>query len=405
MKKSLPTRPNLDHLRRQAKTLLSKLNDGDATAVRTFIKHLPEAAKMTPAKARAAGFRLADAQSVIARKTGFASWPSLFRHVQHLRMLEGEWHFETLEVDGAALPSTAFASSRMLIDGDRFRMESPEADYEGIFTIDVDGDPGRIDIEFVEGPEAGNWSYGLYELNGDQLTFCLGLTGSSRSAGFFTKPGSGHALERLRRASSMRPAGVTGGTPAPAAVTRAEDELATTFDPAAFEAEMTPLMRRLEGEWAAVELVRGGEPMSADWLSYGSRTTVGNEVKVVFGGQVMVHANMRIDESARPMQVDYLNLRGSQKGRVGLGIMDWVGDNVRFHMAPPGEAATNPVHLREGQRRHAQPMAAEMTGRRRGTTAARERLAAAGAEGLRQVDITTDPENHPSRRVIIFLRA
>ena len=43
----------------------------------------------------------------------------------------------------------------MMIDGDRFRMESPEATYEGIFTIDVEADPAQIDIEFVEGPEAG----------------------------------------------------------------------------------------------------------------------------------------------------------------------------------------------------------------------------------------------------------
>ena len=44
----------------------------------------------------------------------------------------------------------------MLIDGDRFRTESPEATYEGVFNIDVEADPHDIDIEFVEGPEAGN---------------------------------------------------------------------------------------------------------------------------------------------------------------------------------------------------------------------------------------------------------
>ncbi len=64
----------------------------------------------------------------------------------------------------------------MLIDGDRFRMESPEGDYEGIFTLDVDANPAQIDIEFVEGPEAGHWSYGIYQLDGDDLLLCLGLT-------------------------------------------------------------------------------------------------------------------------------------------------------------------------------------------------------------------------------------
>ena len=75
MSKKLPARPNLEHLRRQAKVLLPTLR------------------KTTPSA------RLADAQLVVARESGFASWPALSRHVQHLRELEGEWHFETLEVE------------------------------------------------------------------------------------------------------------------------------------------------------------------------------------------------------------------------------------------------------------------------------------------------------------------
>jgi hypothetical protein len=36
------------------------------------------------------------------------------------------------------------------------------------------------------------------------------------------------------------------------------------------------------------------------------------------------------------MVVDYLCLAGEHKGRVSLGIMDWVGDDARFLMAAPG---------------------------------------------------------------------
>ena len=100
MKKSLPARPNLEHLRTQAKQLLSALRAGDAAAVRTFIDHLPAARRMTPEQVRGAGFRLADAQSAIARQSGFAAWPGLARHVEQLRAWEGEWQFASLEVDG-----------------------------------------------------------------------------------------------------------------------------------------------------------------------------------------------------------------------------------------------------------------------------------------------------------------
>jgi uncharacterized protein (TIGR03067 family) len=341
--KNLPSRPNLDHLRSQAKTLLAQLKDGDAAAARTFIEFLPGAKRMSPARVRAAGFRLADAQSVVARKTGFGSWPLLSRYVQALRELEGEWRFAGLQVDGADVPAAALTQSRLLFDGDRFRMESPEANYDGVFTIDVGEEPMRIDIDFVEGPEAGNQSYGIFEHSGDQLTICLGVVGATRPRAFSTKPGSGHALERLRRASVARPAGVTGGTrrenaSAPtASKASGAAPLATAAEAAAFDVAMVPMLRRLEGEWSAVQLNRDGEEMPDSWLSYGSRTTKGNETKVVFGGQVMVHAKMRLDERATPIAVDYLNLSGGQKGRISLGILEWVGDDVRFLMASPGQ--------------------------------------------------------------------
>jgi uncharacterized protein (TIGR03067 family) len=333
--RKLPARPNLDHLRRQAKTLLAHLKDGTLTAAQAFIEHLPRARRMTPDKVRAAGFRLADAQSVIARQSGFVSWAALSRHVEQLHCLEGDWRFTALEIDGAAVPSAALSHSRLLLDGDRFRMESPEGNYEGIFTIDENASPAQIDIEFVSGPEAGNWCYGLYQVDGDRLTLCLGVAGASRPRSFATRPGSGHALEHLRRASAARPAGVSGGTPpqpAPAAKATARE------DPAAFDLEATPLMRRLEGEWIPVHMVRGGKVLPADWLAFGSRTSVGNEVKIVFGGQVMVHAKMRIDEGATPTAIDYLNLDGAKANTVSRGIMEWLGDEVRFLTAPPGQA-------------------------------------------------------------------
>ncbi|HEV3140596.1 MAG TPA: hypothetical protein VGY57_08780, partial [Vicinamibacterales bacterium] len=115
MAKHLSSRPNLDHLRSQAKKLLADLKKGKP----------------------AAGFKLADAQLQIARGNGFTSWPALAKHVTQLRLLEGEWRFVGLQVDGNDMPGAATAQSRVLMDGDRFRMESPEANYDGIFTIDA----------------------------------------------------------------------------------------------------------------------------------------------------------------------------------------------------------------------------------------------------------------------------
>ena len=332
MKKSLPARPNLDHLRTQAKRLLTDLQRGHAEAARTFIEHLPAAKSMTAAQAQRAGFRLADAQSALARKTGFAGWPALARHVAQLRALEGEWQFLSLEVEGNPLPGTMLGASRLLIDGDRFRMESSEATYEGVFTIDVEADPARIDIEFVEGPEAGNWSYGIYTLDGDALVLCLGLTGAGRPQRFATAAGSGHALERLRRSSPARPADVEGGKGDAARAGKKPEP--SVVDEAAFRDAMTPLLEELQGEWTPVALITNGQPLPAALLSMGSRTVTGNETKVVFGGQVMVHAKMRFDESRTPVAVDYLNV-GHGARTVSLGILERRDHLVRICMAPP----------------------------------------------------------------------
>ena len=326
MDKNLPARPNLDHLRRQAKALLRQLAAGDAAAKRAFLQHLPAA----HGRPRALdGLKLADAQSVVARQAGYASWPALTRHVGGLRALEGEWQVASLEIDGAALPA---AGARILIDGDRFRTESAEATYEGVLTIDVEAAPPRLDIAFVSGPEAGHTSEGIYQLEGDTLVLCLGLVGSSRPAAFETAKGRGHALERLQRASSARPKGVTGGTPpAPGAPPE-------RGNPEDFDQAMTPLLASLQGEWAALELATDGKTLPEHFLQHGSRTMTGNVVKVVFGGQTMVHARIRIDETQVPMAIDYLGLSGRQQGLLTRGIFEWQGEVARFLMAPSGQA-------------------------------------------------------------------
>ncbi len=319
MNKRLPARPNLEHLRTQAKTLLSNLKQGKA---QPFLEHLPAAKGKTPDQLK--GLRLADAQTVVARQCGFASWPNLVHHVEQLRSMEGTWEFESLEVDGSPMP---FGDARLLIDGDRFRMESPEAHYEGIFTVDAECDPHWIDIEFVEGPEAGNWCHGIYELHGDVLRLCLGLVGAERPSAFETKPGSGHALEELRRSKRIRPEGVDGGTPRQAATaTQSEPQELDAFVPCEYR-----------GAWVPTHLAMNGKELAANLLSMGSRITTESETKVVFGGQTMLHAKVRIDERQAPAAVDYLYLFGPAKGKIGLGIAAWIDGELCFNIAAPGQ--------------------------------------------------------------------
>src|SRR5688500_6041561 len=73
-RRSLPERPSLEQLRKQAKDLLRDARNGDATALARSCA----VGRPSPG----ASLTLADAQLVVAREYGFASWPRLVRHVE-----------------------------------------------------------------------------------------------------------------------------------------------------------------------------------------------------------------------------------------------------------------------------------------------------------------------------------
>jgi uncharacterized protein (TIGR03067 family) len=113
--------------------------------------------------------------------------------------LEGTWRFLSLEVDGMKLPEAAIKDARLIIKGKEFTMKDPVATYRGTFRIDPAKKPKTIDIKFTEGPEKGNTSLGIYELNGDELKMCLTITAKDRPTAFEAKAKSGHGFEVLRR--------------------------------------------------------------------------------------------------------------------------------------------------------------------------------------------------------------
>ena len=74
MSRTLPARPSLEHLKKQAKALLREFTAGDADAVAAF----------SPRRANAPAPKLADAQHALARLYGFSSWTTLKQHVESL---------------------------------------------------------------------------------------------------------------------------------------------------------------------------------------------------------------------------------------------------------------------------------------------------------------------------------
>jgi ankyrin repeat protein len=72
MSQSLPPRPSLEHLKKQAKDLLGSYRSGEPSALEAIGRYFPSTADIG----------LAEAQLTIARQYGYASWPALARHVE-----------------------------------------------------------------------------------------------------------------------------------------------------------------------------------------------------------------------------------------------------------------------------------------------------------------------------------
>jgi len=83
---SLPERPNLGHLRKQAKELLRQYRVHDPVALAAFHQYLPAAKDKNGTDLSSMPLGLRDAQSCIARQYGFPSWPELKHYVEGLRL-------------------------------------------------------------------------------------------------------------------------------------------------------------------------------------------------------------------------------------------------------------------------------------------------------------------------------
>jgi len=81
MSGTLPEHPNLEQLKKQAKSLLHAAKTNDVSAILRFAT-LPAFANMSTAELAVQNFALHDAQSVIAREHGFVSWNVLREEVE-----------------------------------------------------------------------------------------------------------------------------------------------------------------------------------------------------------------------------------------------------------------------------------------------------------------------------------
>jgi len=224
-----------------------------------------------------------------------------------LDRLQGTWTIESLEMDGRKMPG---GEARIVVRGNRFTTIAMGATYEGTVVVDQATIPRSFDLRFEEGPEKGNTSFGIYELDGDTWRICLTTRGSERPTEFAAPPGSGIALETLRRRLAQSSA-APSASPLPAGDGAPE----------------------LAGEWTPLSLVRDGQALPPSMLKYGKRVATANQVTVTLGPQVVLQAGYAVDRARTPMTMDYL----VADGQTQRGIWALAEERLTTCFAAPGQ--------------------------------------------------------------------
>ena len=137
----LPERPNLEQLKRQAKDLLrsAKARQGDALA---RFRTLPAFTHHRDDAQLAAAVALHDAQSVVAREHGFASWTALVERVEEM----------TLQFDAAVVEFVQAATEVQPARAERLLRLFPRIAGASFHTALLLGDAAEVERRVTERP-------------------------------------------------------------------------------------------------------------------------------------------------------------------------------------------------------------------------------------------------------------
>ena len=110
MKRQLPPRPNLEQLKKQAKTILKGHEAGDPHTLKRIQEQHPRWRNASGAAIQRAHFTLSEAQRILANEYGFATWSKLRTHI----LLHGgaPSREETVEVLRGSRPRRSRPSGR-----------------------------------------------------------------------------------------------------------------------------------------------------------------------------------------------------------------------------------------------------------------------------------------------------
>jgi uncharacterized protein (TIGR03067 family) len=228
-----------------------------------------------------------------------------------LKRFQGTWQLTSSETDGKSMPQEQVKKIRVVIDGDHHTVTFDGKPLAGNvkFTLDPTTTPKTTEDTLQLEPHKGKKIRGIYRLEGDELTSCVGGIDKPRPTEFTAKPGSGQSLRRFQRVKD--------------AVLALEKATAKEY-------------QDFTGAWVFKSIQADGQELPADSFKTSRLICNGRDFTTESPDSVL-HGTFTIDVSKSPKCIDVIFSDGPDKGKTFRGVYVLKDNSYKVCMAIPGK--------------------------------------------------------------------
>jgi uncharacterized protein (TIGR03067 family) len=111
-----------------------------------------------------------------------------------LDKLQGTWVRASVERNGKPASADELKNTKLTLKDDKYTLDDSKEKRTGTFKLDATKTPKTLDIVADTGPNKGKTLKGIYKIEDDTFTYCVGGPDKDRPTEFTGKEGSGYTL-------------------------------------------------------------------------------------------------------------------------------------------------------------------------------------------------------------------